>query len=413
MFRPEFILSRLAFALFIAAGLAACSKAPSKTEDVRPVRAITLSAAQQQLVAEYSGNVQARVESQLGFRVSGKIQQRKVDVGSLVKPGQVLMQLDPQDLQLAQTQAQANLKAAQSNYELAGFELKRYEDLRKTNAISQSALDAKKTAFDAAKASWEQAQAAFKTSSNQSGYATLVADVAGVVTAINAEVGQVVAAGTPVVQVAKAGELEVVVGVPENSVDLVTRANDVQIRLWADKRTALPGKIRELSPMADPATRTFTAKVTITDPQQAQRIKLGMTASVQFAVNTPGAFVKVPLTALYQSKGATSVWIVEQGKVKLVPVQVVGVNGNDILLSDGVSAGQTVVTAGVHVLNPGQPVTVLPPEPEATAPEPYLTAQSLLAQPAANTQPATATQSATSTQPAASTQSATIKGTAK
>ncbi len=384
MFRSEFTLSRLAFALVLVAGLAACSKAPEKMEDVRPVRAITLSAAQQQVVAEYSGSVQARVESQLGFRVSGKIQQRKVDVGSIVKPGQVLMQLDPQDLQLAQTQAQANLKAAQSNYELANFELKRYEDLRKTNAVSQSALDAKKTSFDAAKASWEQAQAAFKTQSNQAAYATLVSDVAGVVTAINAEVGQVVSAGTPVVQVAKAGELEVVVGVPENSVDVVTRANEVQIRLWADKRIAIPGKIRELSPVADPATRTFTAKVTITDPQQAQRIKLGMTASVQFALNTPGSFVKVPLTALYQNKGATSVWVVEQGKVKLAPVQVVGMNGNDILLGSGVSTGQTVVTAGVHVLNPGQQVNILPPEPEAPAPEPYLTAQSLLAQPAVN-----------------------------
>lgn len=407
MFRPEFILSRLAFALIIATGLAACSKAPEKTEDVRPVRAITLSATQQQVVAEYSGSVQARVESQLGFRVSGKIQQRKVDVGSIVKPGQVLMQLDPQDLQLAQAQAQANLKAAQSNYELANFELKRYEDLHKTNAVSQSALDAKKTSFDAAKASWEQAQAVFKTQSNQAAYTTLVSDVAGVVTAITAEVGQVVAAGTPVVQVAKAGELEVVVGVPENSVDVVTHANEVQIRLWADKRIAIAGKIRELSPVADPATRTFTAKVTITDQQQAQHVKLGMTASVQFALNTPGSFVKVPLTALYQNKGATSVWVVEQGKVKLVPVQVAGVNGNDILLGSGVSAGQTVVTAGVHVLNPGQQVTVLPPEPEAPAPEPYLTAQSLLAQPAAksadkpdanlkvsSTQGATATQGA-------------------
>lgn len=382
MSRPENTLSRLAFAAVIAASLVACSKAPQKTEDVRPVRAITLSAAQQQVVAEYSGNVQARVESQLGFRVSGKIQQRKVDVGSIVKPGQVLMQLDPQDLQLAQTQAQANLRAAQSNYELANFELKRYEDLRKTNAISQSALDAKKTAFDAAKANWEQAQAAFKAQSNQAGYATLVSDVAGVVTAINAEVGQVVAAGTPVVQVAKAGELEVVVGVPENNVDIVTRASDVQIRLWANNTQMIVGKLRELSPVADPATRTFTAKVSIVDPQQAQRVKLGMTASVQFANNTPGSFVKVPLTALYQNKGASSVWLVEQGKVKLAPVQVVGVSGNDVLLGSGVSAGQVVVTAGVHVLNPGQQVTVLPPEPEAPAPEPYLTAQSLMAQPA-------------------------------
>jgi hypothetical protein len=122
--------------------------------------------------------------------------------------------------------------------------------------------------------------------------------------------------------------------------------------------------------------------VAIINPQQAQRVKLGMTASVQFVLNTPGSFVKVPLTSLYQDKGKSAVWVVEQGKVKLVPVQVVGVSGNDILLGNGVTAGQTVVTAGVHVLNPGQQVSLLPPEPEVAAPEPYLTAQSLLAQPA-------------------------------
>jgi len=366
----------LAISLFVVG----CSKHAEKVEDVRPVRAIVLNAAQQQVKAEYSGNVRARVESYLGFRVGGKIQTRKVDVGTLVKPGQVLMQLDPQDLRLAQTQSEANFKAAKSNFELAEFELKRFQDLRKTGAVSQSAMDAKNTAFESAKASFEQAQAAYKSQSNQAAYASLNSDVEGVVTAINAEVGQVVAAGTPVVQVAKSGELEVAVGIPENNVDMVKRATQVDIRLWANPKEIISGKIRELSPVADAATRTFVAKISIVNPtpKQAAFVKLGMTAAVQFSINTPGAFVKVPLSALYQEKGVTSLWVVEKGAVKLVPVQVGGISGNDVLLTGGVVSGQTVVTAGVHVLNPGQRVSIMPPEPNVAAAEPYLTAQGLL-----------------------------------
>lgn len=383
----------LAAAGLIAAGLilAGCSKPVDKVEDVRPVRALQLNAAQQQVIADYSGNVQARIESHLGFRVSGKIQTRKVDVGTLVKPGQILMQLDPQDLRLAQTQAEASFKAAKSNFELAEFELKRFQELRKTGAVSQSAMDGKNTAFESAKANFEQAQAAYKSQSNQAAYATLSSDVEGVVTAINAEVGQVVAAGTPVVQVAKAGELEVVVGVPENNVEVVKRATQVEVRLWANSKEVIAGKIREISPVADVATRTFIAKVSLQNltPKQAVLVKLGMTASVQFVITTPGSFVKVPLAALYQEKGVTSVWLVEKGAVKLVPVQVGGVSGNDVLLTSGVTSGQTVVTAGVHVLNPGQKVSILPPEPSAPAPapEPYLTSQTLLSAPQAAVAP--------------------------
>jgi len=398
-------MRKLKSILFVASGLlvvslvSGCGKQVEKVEDVRPVRAIQLNAAQQQVVAEYSGNVQARVESYLGFRVAGKIQTRKVDVGTLVKPGQVLMQLDPQDLRLAQTQAEASFKAAKSNLDLAEFELKRFQELRKTNAVSQSALDGKNTAFESAKANFEQAEAAYKSQSNQAAYASLTSDVEGVVTAINAEVGQVVAAGTPVVQVAKAGELEVVVGIPENNVEIVKRATQVDIRLWASSKEVMTGKIREISPVADAATRTFIAKVSLLNPtpKQATLVKLGMTASVQFALSTPGTFVKVPLTALYQEKGVTSVWVVEKGAVKLVPVQVGGVSGNDVLLTSGVTSGQTVVTAGVHVLNPGQHVSIMEPEAKPAAAEPYLSAQTLLA-PATN---ASANANTTSVQGAA------------
>lgn len=349
----------LAMALMLAAPLmlAGCSRPAEKVEEIRPVRAIRLAADNVDVAAEFPGEVRARVESRLGFRVGGKIVSRKVDVGTVVRRGQVLMQLDPQDLQLAQAQASAGLKAAESNRDLAQAELKRYQELREKNFVSQAVLDGKETAYKAAQASYEQALAAFRNQSNQAGYATLVADVDGVVTSVDAEVGQVVAAGSPVVRVAQAGEKEIVIGIPENKVDTLRRIQDVRVRTWAQPEESIPGKLRELSPVADPATRTYTAKISI--PNAPESVKLGMTAYVTFKTKTSGAMIKLPLTALFQQKASTSVWVVENGAVKLVPVHVAGAAGNDILVAGGVAPGQTIVTAGVNLLKEGQKVKIL------------------------------------------------------
>lgn len=343
--------------------VAGCSKPVEKPEDIRPVRAIQLTADNVDVVAEFSGEVRARVESRLGFRVGGKIVARKVDVGTVVKRGQILMQLDPQDLQLAQAQSNAGLKAAESNRDLARAELKRYQELREKNFVSQAVLDGKETTYKAAQAIYEQASAGYKNQSNQTGYTTLLSDVDGVVTSVDAEVGQVVGAGNPVVRVADLGEKEIVIGIPEDKVDTVRRISDVRVRIWARPNEAIPGKIRELSPIADPATRTFTAKVSI--PTAPPDVKLGMTAYVTFAAKTRNAMIKVPLTALLQEKATTAVWVVENGAVKLVPVQVAGPAGNDILLAGGVTPGQTIVTAGVNLLKPGQKVKILGDDPVA------------------------------------------------
>nr|WP_202412192.1 efflux RND transporter periplasmic adaptor subunit [Duganella fentianensis] len=345
--------------------LAGCSKPVEKTEEVRPVRAVVLAASDVAVDAEFSGEVRARVESRLGFRVGGKIVARKVDVGTVVKKGQVLMQLDPQDLQLAQAQALAGLRSAETNRDLAQAELKRYQELRAKNFVSAAVLDAKDAGFKAAQANVDAAHAAYRGQSNQAGYSALVADIDGVVTAVDAEVGQVVAAGTPVVRVAKQGEKEVVIGLPEDKVDSLRRVSDVQIRLWADPQRTVPGKIREISPVADAATRTYTVKVTI--PDTLDDAKLGMTAVVQFNAKTAAPQIKVPLTALFYEKSATSVWLVERNAVKLVPVMVGGAVGNDIVLSSGVKAGQTVVTAGVNLLKPGQQVRILGQDMPAAA----------------------------------------------
>jgi RND family efflux transporter MFP subunit len=235
--------------------------------------------------------------------------------------------------------------------------LKRYQDLRAKNFVSQTVLDAKSTAYQSAQASLEQAAAAYKGQSNQAGYALLTADADGVVTGVDAEVGQVVAAGTPVVRVAQLGDKEVVFGIPEHKIAALRHTSDVHIRTWANPGQAIEGKIREISPVADPATRTYTTKVAI--PNAPASIQLGMTATVSFASKTPDAMLKVPLTALLQEKSQTSVWVVDHGVVKLSTVKVAGTAGNDILLVDGVTPGQTIVTAGVNQLKPGQKVSIL------------------------------------------------------
>lgn len=337
--------------------LSACSKPAEKTEDIRPVRVLQVSADKVDVLAEFPGEIRPRIESRLGFRVGGKIVARKVEIGSMVKRGQVLMQLDPQDLQLAQAQANAGLKAADSNLALAKAELARYQDLKDKNFVSQAVLDAKDTAYKAARASQEQAQAAYKNQSNQAGYTTLVADNDGVVTGIDAEVGQVVAAGNPVVRVAQLGEKEVVFGIPEDKVDTLRQIADVRVRVWAKPNEILVGKIREISPIADPVTRTYNAKVHIADAPAD--IKLGMTAYVTFVAKSPIALLRLPMTALFQDGGKNAVWVVEKGVVKPVPVQLAGPSGNDLLIAGGLTPGQQVVTAGVNLLKAGQQVKIL------------------------------------------------------
>lgn len=356
--RAAYASRKLPMLLLVSAMLAGCDKPAPKTEEVRPVRAIQLAAGTGADLATFSGDVRPRYESRLGFQVGGKIVERRVDVGALVDDGQVLMRLDPQDLRLAEAQARASLRAAETERDLAQADYKRHQGLRAQNFVSQAVLDAKRAALRAAQAQVDAARAASRGQSNQAGYASLESDAKGVVTAIDAEVGQVVAAGTPVVRVARTDEKEVVIGIPEDRVEGVRKGAAVDVRLWSRPDEAIAGTIREISPVADPATRTYTVKVAV--PARPE-IRLGMTATVEMrtAGTANTATMRVPLSALVQDRGATSVWVVEKGAVQMRRVEVAGQSGNDILLSGGVQPGQTVVTAGVHLLKPGQKVRIL------------------------------------------------------
>jgi len=336
--------------------LASCSRPVEKVEEIRPVRAMVVAAGTGKTIIELAGEIQPRYESQLGFRVGGKLIARKVEVGTLVKRGQVLMQLDPLDLQLAQSQAKAAVSATESTLALAKADLDRYRELRQKNFVSQALLDAKEAAYKSAIASHEQANAGLKVQANQSSYSTLYADADGVITAVQAEVGQVVAAGTPVVKLARTGEKEVRVSIPEDQIEVLRQVTDLAVKTWANSNVAISGRLRELSPIADPATRTYTAKISL--PRAGPEIRLGMTATVQFAAPAlPG--IHLPMTALVNSKEGTAVWVVENGVVKLVPVQVASATGTEVLVAQGLSAGQSVVTAGVNQLRPGQKVSLL------------------------------------------------------
>ena len=337
--------------------LVACSEKPPVVEDIRPVRAIQIAPAGAETVVELAGEIQPRYESRLGFRVGGKVIARQVEIGSVVKRGQLLMQIDPRDLQLSQSQANASVNAAASNLSLAKAEYERYRELRQKNFVSQAVLDAKEAAYKSALANHEQSNAALNIATNQNSYANLVADADGVVTALQAEAGQVVAAGTPVVQLARTGEKEARISIPEDQVEMVRQVKEMQVRIWANQALVLRGQLRELSPVADPATRTYTAKISI--PNAPPEVRLGMTATVRFITKADKNLIRLPLTALLNEKNQTSIWVIENGAVKSVPVQVGGVMGNEVVIASGVNAGQMIVTAGVNTLRTGQKVHVL------------------------------------------------------
>jgi RND family efflux transporter MFP subunit len=343
--------------LCLVPGLSACSKSVDKVDDIRPVKVIRVTASSISEVAEYAGDVRARVTTRIGFRVGGKIVTRKVDVGSSVKKGQILMQLDAQDQELLQTQALSSVKAYEIARDYALSEFNRYRNLYEKKFVSQTLLDSKEAAYRSAQANYDQSVANNRYQSNQTNYTTLVANADGVVTSIDAEVGQVVTAGTPVLQIANPGEMEIVVAIPEDKVDKIRQLNNVQVRLWAQPKNLISGVIREISPIADPVTRTFTIKISL--PEQPEEMHLGMTAYAIFTSKSPARLITLPITALLEYKNGYAVWVVENGLLKLVPVVTGDTSGNEVIITSNLTEGQTVVIAGVASLHAGQKVTVL------------------------------------------------------
>jgi RND family efflux transporter MFP subunit len=344
--------------VFATALLAACSKPVPVTEDIRPVRVMTVAPAATSVAAELSGEVRPRIESRVGFQVAGRITDRKVEVGQRVREGQVLATLDASDYQLNAAAARAQLTAAQVNRDQQRADFKRFEELHRQGFISGADLDRRRATLDAAEASYASAAAQANVVGNQAGYAALRAPEAGVITSVDAEVGQVVAAGQSVVRIAQTGEKEVVVALPESRLQTLRQIPEVSVRLWAGS-AALRGRVREIAPLADAATRTYPARITLIDPPAD--VALGMTATVRFEAPLPQPVITVPMQALLRDGERTYVWKLDRGAgtVRREAVQVATVSGNDLVLAGGVQPGDVLVTAGVHLLKEGQKVRVL------------------------------------------------------
>ena len=344
-----------------SAFLSACSRQEAPPEPVRAVKVVAVGELAQPQTALYAGEVRARVESRLGFRVGGKLTQRVVDAGQRVSAGQLLAAIDPQDYQLSAQAAQAQLLAAQTQRDVAMADYKRYESLRAQGFISGAELERREASLKAADASLVQARSQSQAQSNQVGYARLQATAAGVVTALEAEVGQVLAAGQPVVRLAHDGPRDAVFNVPEQAIQAFKVGMPMQAQLTGSSDT-LKGQVREVGASADPVTRTFTVKLAL---QASERLPLGATVNVlvpsQLAVATQA--IELPTSALRQEGEGTAVWVLDEASmtVQLQKVTLGPVQAQQVTVATGLKPGQKVVVAGVHVLTPGQKVTLYKP----------------------------------------------------
>jgi RND family efflux transporter MFP subunit len=339
--------------------ISACSPAPDTQAPVRAVKVITVSDSILSLESEFAAEVKARIESRLGFRIPGKLIARHVELGQRVKAGQLLAEIDGQDFKLSADSARAQVNAAQTNRDLAAADFKRYKELRDKEFISGAELERRETTLKSAQAQLEQAQAQLSAQLNQVNYSKLYADKSGVVTGLDVEVGQVVSAGTPILRLAQDGMRDVVFAVPEDRVGSVKSAQPVRIKLWG-RDEFIVAKVQEIAASADPVTRTFLVKAELND----MKIPLGSTATVYLKNEVADQkSLTLPTTAVRQEAGKSSVWIVDPASmtVKSHEIQITGVNNNSVIVSGGLTPGQQIVTAGIHVLSPGQKVTYFKP----------------------------------------------------
>jgi len=332
---------------------------------VRPARVAEISYKTQGQTLLLAGTVVPRIESTLGFRVSGKIVQRSVDVGAVVKPGDVIAVLDPADYQLAVDNARAALASAEADYVRAKADHERYLNLRGSMAFVPQTLDQRQSLASTTLARVDQARSQLSSAENNLAYPVLRADAAGGVTAVQAEVGQVMSQGQGVIRLARTDELEIVVGVPEHRLKVVRAAQGASFELWSDPGRRHAARLRELSPSADPVTRTYAARFSVLEPPEF--IGLGMTATLGFERPDATPVAEVPLSAIFQRGTQPAVWVVDRdtGTLELRPVSIARWRDDTAAILSGVKEGELIATAGVHKLETGQKVKPLPPQQQA------------------------------------------------
>lgn len=353
-------LSRLGLGLILALPtalwLGGCTTHAEVQEAIRPAIVARPQPAAAESGTLYSGDVKARYESALGFRVGGKIRQRHVDVGAHVKAGDLIAELDPQDLHLQAGSARAGLAAAEADLATAKSERARYEALRGKNFVSETQFDAVDNRLKAAAARATEARAALNVAQNQAGYSELRADHDGVITTLAAEAGQVVAPGQSIATLARDGEREVEISVPESRIADYHKDQPAMIELWAEAGKHLAGTLREIAPEADATTRTYRVRVALGD--NAGAVKLGQTARVFFSGSDTDSAQVIPLAALYEHEGKPAVWVLDTKtrQVHIKPVTVGAYREQGVVLKDGLDSQAWIVAAGVHKLREGQSI---------------------------------------------------------
>lgn len=332
---------------------------------IRPARVAEITYRTQSRALLLAGTVVPRIESTLGFRVAGKIVQRALDVGAVVKPGDVIATLDPADYRLAVDNARAALASAEADHARAKADHERYLNLRGSTAFVPQTLDQRQSLASTARARVDQARSQLASAENNLAYTVLRADTAGVVTAVHAEVGQVTAQGQGVIRLARTDELEILVGVPEHRLRAVREAQAASFELWSDPGRHHAARLRELSPSADPVTRTYAARFSVLEPPAF--IGLGMTATLGFERPDKTPVAEVPLSAIFQRGTQPAVWVVDRdtGTVELRPVTIARWHDDTATILSGVEEGERIATAGVHKLETGQKVKPLQQQQQA------------------------------------------------
>ena len=325
------------------------------SEDIPLVRTIVVGEESDNAKFNYSGEVRGRYESQLAFQVGGKIINRYVNLGSEVNPGDVLMQVDAKDIQQGVNVNSAQVYSAQSQLKLASANLERYGKLYEQGAISKMQYDQYVNASQVAEGSALVASAQYAQGMNQLDYSLLKADKPGVITALSAEVGQVVSAGQVVAVLVQKGDREIEISIPESQIENLRNAKQIEISFWALPSLKLAGSVREISPMADSVTRTYKARISILNI--SPEIKLGMTANVTISDAKAINEIRIPLNAVYQTDQGACVWLIADGKATLRPVKIAKFGDNStVVVSSGLHEGEVIATAGVHKLHEGQQV---------------------------------------------------------
>jgi RND family efflux transporter MFP subunit len=345
----------LALAVFALTG---CNEiAAEKVAPGRPVLVATVHYEAETPERSFVGTIKPRIETDMGFRVPGKVAKRLVEVGQTVDVGQPLATLDEVDLKLQAEQAEAEFRAATGVLAQAAAAEQRAKDLRVNGWTTDAQLDQAKAAADEARARLNRAERSVELTKNSLSYATLVADSRGVVTATLVDPGQVVASGQTAIRVARFAEKEAVVAIPET---LVGRAKEgvATVTLWSEGDRKYAAKLREVAPSADPATRTYLAKFSL--PDAGENVSLGMTATLTLSDPATERVAKLPLSALYSQGGEPSLFIVDDaGEVTLRPVTVKSYGSNCVVISGGVDEGAKAVALGVQKLDPAQKVRVV------------------------------------------------------